>query len=314
MIYKIAAIFIDAYFWLRHAILILRNDATLGDNLCMTAIVSAGQKNKNRQKLWVASHRKEFFINNPHIDRFIDLQATSKLGFKILSRVAMRGGSQRVQVFDYKKNEKYSSYLMQARLTGEKKSLIDYNTQHFSKQNIAIHQSPKLYINEAERKKVTSRYNLKNGFAILHSAGKTNWTVHKEWGVHNFNELVQRTPYVNWVQVGHPSDPLLEGVIDARELSVREMAALISASDFVFCQEGLLNHIAAATNRTSIVLFTFMDSSLAEYDTTIPVHVHKDLHCAPCWNARRCQHQSVLCSEDITVELVKRQIDCIDKH
>lgn len=70
---------------------------------------------------------------------------------------------------------------------------------------------------------------LPKNFAIIQPIGKTTYTPNKEWGFDKFQNVVEKTKEINWVQSG------LKDVLDLRgeTKSLRELAFLISKADFV---------------------------------------------------------------------------------
>lgn len=77
----------------------------------------------------------------------------------------------------------------------------------------------------------------------------------------------------NFVQVGHVSDPLLEGVLDKRaEGKLRETASILYNSDMLVCGIGGMMHMARAVNCRAVVGFTYAEPlSLEQYACNINV-------------------------------------------
>ena len=76
-------------------------------------------------------------------------------------------------------------------------------------------------------------------YVTICPTGKTTFCANrKEWGMDNFQALRGLLHDYRFVQIGLPSDPLLDDVIDALELSVRDTAAAIHNSLFFIGLEG----------------------------------------------------------------------------
>lgn len=70
-----------------------------------------------------------------------------------------------------------------------------------------------------------------------------------------------------------------------------------------FCLEGLLNHLAAAVNTKSFVVFSgFHPVEIAKYDTTVAISKVPQVECSPCWLRENCPKEEKYCTEDILVE------------
>ena len=152
---------------------------------------------------------------------------------------------------------------------------------------------------------------LPKNFAIIQPIGKTTYTPNKEWGFDKFQNVVEKTKEINWVQSGLKDDLLLKYVLDLRgeTKSLRELAFLISKADFVLCLEGLLNHLAAAVNTKSFVVFSgFSQIELAKYDTSIAIAKVPQVECSPCWLLENCPKEKKYCTEDILVEDVVESV------
>lgn len=77
----------------------------------------------------------------------------------------------------------------------------------------------------------------------------------------------------NFVQIGHISDPLLEGVLDMRaEGELRKTASILYNSDVLLCGIGGMMHMARAVNCRSVVGFSYAEPlHLEDYACNINV-------------------------------------------
>jgi ADP-heptose:LPS heptosyltransferase len=114
------------------------------------------------------------------------------------------------------------------------------------------------------------------------------------------------------VQLGAPSDPLLDGVIDLRgKTSVRQAAAILAASRlFVGLVSGLM-HLARAVDCRSVIVY-----GGREHPSQSGYSANENLYwsgrCAPCWQRNDCDYDRV-CMSDILPEhaiaAARRQLD-----
>jgi len=77
----------------------------------------------------------------------------------------------------------------------------------------------------------------------------------KDWGWRRWQELVERTPHVRWIQLGPAGIAMLRGVQHVVTRDVREAAAAVSWARAVVCPEGGLHHCAAALGIRGVVVF-----------------------------------------------------------
>lgn len=121
------------------------------------------------------------------------------------------------------------------------------------------------------------------------------------------------------VQIGAPSDPLLEGAVDLRgRTSQREAAALLASSRLLLGLEGGLMHLARAVNLPAVIIYGGRQLSL-ETGYRSNTNLSSAPSCAPCWGWSHCPH-SLSCLSDIpplaVVEAVEARLalerGCLD--
>jgi CDP-glycerol glycerophosphotransferase len=122
--------------------------------------------------------------------------------------------------------------------------------------------APEFHITGDEKK--FGRFFDTHQIAII-SRGKE---LRKTWGVGNVQEVVNALKDVyNFVQIGAPNDPLLDGVLDKRgKFPIRQVAAILSNSDLFVGGIGALMHLARGVNCGSIITYSLSESlSTASY-------------------------------------------------
>jgi hypothetical protein len=284
-------------------IIFFRTGSALGDQLCMTAYLPLLRQRAS--KIIVISSYPEFFINNKLLWKNIAARSVPKVirsSFFVLLRALQ---SSQIIHFSFQGDE--ASFLTMLR-EGEGKRLIDIHGAHINEKLLPETATPQLFISPNELESARGRFHIFNDdYALLHLSGKERYTPNKRWSVQHAANLVQQTPSITWVQVGTLEDPRIEGTIDLRgKTSLRELIVITSRARFVLCEEGLLNHCAAATQRASVVIQSgFSVPSLGRYPTTTVITPSEKIACAPCALRTPCPLPSKICTEYITSEVVE---------
>ena len=289
--------------------IIYRFGNAIGDQLCMTAIVEKLYDDFS-YKVIVFSSYPEFFINNPKVYKNYCLKGKNRFLAIFLRRALSTFQGENIVNFCFPvSNGGLEKYMRESKA---KISLIEAHSLHFKIKLDLKNAKPKIYFSEDEIKIYEKKFEfLPKNFAIIQPIGKTTYTPNKEWGFDKFQNVVEKTKEINWVQSGLKDDLLLKDVLDLRgeTKSLRELAFLISKADFVLCLEGLLNHLAAAVNTKSFVVFSgFHPVEIAKYDTTVAISKVPQVECSPCWLRENCPKEEKYCTEDILVEDVVESV------
>ncbi len=116
------------------------------------------------------------------------------------------------------------------------------------------------------------------------------------------------------VQIGSPSDPLLEGVADFRSIGfpIRICASIIkNALTGVFLEGGLM-HLSNALNKPSIIIFGgALRPEITGYDLHTNISVKLD--CGPCFTSDKPMGEcpTMKCMQSITPELIFEHLKTI---
>lgn len=110
------------------------------------------------------------------------------------------------------------------------------------------------------------------------------WQKYKTIPLHTLQRVVSslKSQY-NFVQIGHVSDPLLDGVLDMRaEGELRKTASILYNSDVLLCGIGGMMHMARAVNCRSVVGFSYAEPvHLENYACNINVFANGNV-CKRC--------------------------------
>lgn len=115
--------------------------------------------------------------------------------------------------------------------------------------------------------------------------------LNKQWYADRFQAVVTalRTEF-DFVQVGAPSDPLLEGVLDLRgRTSRRHTAAILSRSLAFVGNVGLLMHVARAVECRSVIVYGGRERP-DQSGYVCNENLYTEMACAPCWRRNACEH------------------------
>jgi len=161
-----------------------------------------------------------------------------------------------------------------------------------------------LYLSEAETNAAKVKY--PEPYIVIAPVGKTKFSANrKEWGLDNFQKLVYLLKERRILQIGLPSDPLLEGVADARIYDLRKTAAIISNAELFIGLEGGLMHLARSVETPAVILYGgYIKPEISGYD--INTNIYSDVDCSPCFdsNTRQTKCEHMQCMKKISVDNV----------
>jgi len=279
-----------------------------GDHVCMSAVVRMINE-QYRFKIVVLSAYPEIFVNNPRVWRNISQKKWSLLTRRIVSFLLFSLRGIQIERFLFFAQE----YTLEdhMRKTKSQTHLVQVHSQHFRLPLNYQSFKPEIFFTDEEIVHYKKKYELPRQFAVVQPVGKTTYTPNKEWGFEKFQEIVKQLPQITWIQLGLAHDELLAGVIDFRDKTnkLRELFYVVSQASFLLILEGLYNHIAAAFDIKSFVIFSgFHPFSIAKYACTIPLVRTPQVECSPCWLLTPCPIKGKPCTEDIGVSYVVNEI------
>lgn len=283
--------------------IIYRIGEAIGDQLCITAVVRLIHQ-QYPFKIVVISSYPEIFYNNPRVWKNIGV----KKNRYYLSRVLRQLSGAQLENFLF--NNSKVTYVNFMRLNGHDIHLTQAHSLHF-KHSINFNEiENEIYFSENEIKSYKNQFKLPLNFSLINPLGKSSYTPNKNWGFENFQNLVNLSDNINWIQVGLPRDKKLFGVVDCyKNITLRELFYLTSKAKFILAEEGLLNHIASAFKTKSYVVHSgFSQVSLANYQNTILISKHSACEFAPCWKLEECGVKHKPCIFGITPNSVLESI------
>lgn len=123
---------------------------------------------------------------------------------------------------------------------------------------------------------------------IINPIGKATFTKAKIYGFKNYQRIINLTKSkIVWIQVGMQNDQILQNIHkDLRGNSLEFLVDIISLSDLVLADEGLINHIAGSfSNVNSYVTFSeFSPPKYYSYSNTITLGEPDSLNKENYWS------------------------------
>ncbi len=298
---------VGMYLKRKRVFILYRFGSAIGDQLCMSAVAKELYK-KKEFKIIIFSSYKELFYNNPYVWKNIDIEQYNFLTKKIINNLLDFLNLKYVEKFIFKNKINFEDYM---RSSKTRISLIEVHSLHFKIKLDLLNAKPNIFFTKKELELYKDKFKIKK-YSIVQPVGKTTYTPNKEWGFDKYQDVVNKTKDdINWIQVGLKQDKLLNNVVDFRgqTRTLRELAFVVKKANFVLANEGLLNHISAAVNTKSFVIFSgFSKIELANYDTTIPISRDPQVKCAPCWLREECPEERKYCTDEISVDIVIQKI------
>ena len=170
-----------------------------------------------------------------------------------------------------------------------------------------------IYFSEKEIIVYKKKFNLPSQYAVIHSEAKKTFTHNKNWGSEKIQDIVNKFDKINWIQVGIKGEFELKNILNCHfNMSLRELAFIISNSDFLVCMEGMHNHMASAFNKKNFLIHTgFLTMESVKYPNNILIENNSKLKCYPCFS-RSCDEHKKHCDENLTsdyaIGIIKRNL------
>lgn len=296
--------------WLeRHQLYLLHriHGASIGDLVTATAFMRAVHRQTGRRFV-VVSKYPEIFAGNPLVVRNIGTRTLNWISKPIVKAVLRAARHTAIGEHGYKAPGNSAEAIAEdhRRKISEAEFCAETLMRQWGVSVDFSNISPELYFAESELATLAGKFRLPPVYAIIKPQGGVGYTRNREWFIDRYQQLVNKTPWITWVHPGVPDEPGLDGVIDLRgQANIRELFYLIRGARFVLSGEGLLNHVAAAFDVPSYVIFSgFCNVELANYNNTIPIVRTPQVSCAPCWKLTPCPVPGMPCMSDISVEQV----------
>ena len=152
---------------------------------------------------------------------------------------------------------------------------------------------------------------------VVQSSGMVAGTpmLNKQWLAERFQEVVLalRSEF-NLVQLGAPSDPPLEGVLDLRgKTTRRQTAAIVSQSITCVTNIGFLMHLARAVECRSVIVYGGREHP-DQSGYSCNENLFGDVPCAPCWQRNLCAYDRRCMRQISAADVVAAVRRVAEKH
>jgi len=253
----------------------------IGDALMTTAQIRLIKNRFPQKKIVVETKYPELFVNNPYV-----YFAVNKHIMKTKRHI------KRYYIIDSTHQEHILKQVIKS--TGLEVKEFDLQLDlFFSKEEIKW-----------------QKENFDFSYISICPSGKQDFCANrKEWGIDNFQKVVNAFSDMKFVQIGGKETPLLENVIDKRGLPIRKSAGIIKQSLFFLGLEGGLMHLANAVHTPAIIIYGgFILPESSAYPENITIYNKVD--CSPCYISyqRMADCPSMKCMKGISPKLVTKKI------
>jgi ADP-heptose:LPS heptosyltransferase len=266
--------------------LVLFGALSLGDDVLCTAIFRELAR-RGEKSVWMMSRHPDIFRNNPDVARVVPVDEYHALTLQKL-------GTHVVRPYYFKPGENGRLIPPPRPIIAQACFLAGIRGQ--------IELRPWIHLSPGEK----NAGRLADRQVVMHTSGAAAKLpmANKDWIAGRFEEVataLSRDQRV--IQLGAPGDPPLSGAVDLRgKTTLRQSAAIVSASRFVVCQEGFLMHLARAVDTPSVVLYGgFALPSITGYSAN--ENLRGMVECAPCWLPNDCPFgmkcMDVISSDDV---------------
>lgn len=278
--------------------LLLRNGQRLGDTLMMTPAVRDLANNYPQYKIHVETNFPQIWDNNPYIETYRqiirdqnikdikDYDEKYDIGPKIVTQGSRTNGQHFTTAFRVCLEDRLKRQIKQGLL------------------------KPEIYLSEFEKKR-----RLINGKYWLINLGYGQYQA-KKWYNERWQEVVDKLPWIKFVQVGLKDEYKLKNVIDLLGKTQNPYAGLRDLFTLFYHCEGVITlvtasmHIAASFDKPCIVI-----AGAREPVTFESYQNHRYLHnigCLPCSDKYACWKCSLEACNNRSGGLINGHPKCMD--
>ena len=292
--------FINKILSKKKILIIYRFGNSIGDQLCLTAVVSQLNKNYNSKIILFTSY-PELFFNNPNFYKIFYFK--NLFIMKIVNKI-----------FNNLEGDYFLEYGSKIASFGNKYFMYNKGKQHLANihaSNFKVYNSNnknnlscEFFFSNKEIIFFEKKYKFKNKFCLVQSEAKKTFTPNKNWYPKRFDQIINDLKFIDWVQVGFDSDYKINNTTDLRsKTNLRELAYLVSRCEFVLCLEGFLNHLASCfKKKTFIITSGFVPKEIIKYENSFFIRSKITPACDPCYLLSKCPVKDYPCMNNILAE------------
>lgn len=230
--------------------------------------------------------------HNPHIGCFRQLTWKNKWYYQFLQRIRL------IKVHQVKYATLHPSYTYSIKAAAIIAEMVGLTLQ-----------DPKLQIWLTDKEETCARTTLSKfrNPIIIHITSVA--TTNQMWPLEYWNELVMRMPDYTFIQVGLPTEAMVEGAVDLRgKTNIRQSMALVKQAAGFVGVVSFLSHVTNAFGTRGVIFFGPSSKRVWGHDNNI--NLSKDLPCANCidWLQKtKCPYDKP-CMRLITVKEVQEAL------
>jgi ADP-heptose:LPS heptosyltransferase len=278
----------------------------IGDQLLMTGVAKLIKKKYN-YNIIILTKFPELFENNPNIYKTYKI-TTQSFFSNIFVKLLKKINSDFIKEFMHESADKKIFNL---------KNYQSIHIANYHSLNLNLNLKFKNYKNEIffsdkEHKFFKENLNLPCKFALIQSQSKTSFTPNREWGLQNFQKIVDSTPQINWIQIGKKTDTQIRNTYSFyTKFNLRELAYIIYRSRLLLCLEGFYYHLANSFRTKKILIMSgFMSVKNIYYknNNNIIVKNIDNLKCYPCYKLYKCDIPNKPCTNLISYKFVLKKV------
>jgi ADP-heptose:LPS heptosyltransferase len=281
-------------------LIIYRFGSSLGDQLCLTAIVK--RLNINDVKIFLFTNHSYLFRNNPNF--YLIINCKNYFIRKILGKLFKILECDSILEYKFKiSHESKDKYFISN--LNKPYHLANIHALHFNRylQKEDNNLNCDFFFDNKEIINFEKNFQFKKKFAIVHSETKLSFTPNKNWYPDRFNKIIKNLNFVDWIQIGSKKDYKILNTFDMRDNDIREMAYILSRCEFVLCLEGFINHLSSCFEKKTFVIKSgFVPNSTVSYKNSYFIKAKEKPSCDPCYLLTKCPINDYPCMNDISSE------------
>ncbi len=299
--------------------LIWRSGKAIGDQVLIAGFAKCLKSKKNCSIIVITKYPKLLSLS-PWIDRVL---SPDKIPFWYLIYYGLKL-TEGERIIEY--NFPYKNFGYNSHIEAYQSGLYQYlNEPPIWHAHVADRFGKELFENfsgglEESKDKVVTQIiksirnkNAEFKIGIINPIGKATFTKAKIYGFKNYQRIINLTnSKILWIQVGLQNDQVLQNIHkDLRGKSLEFLVNIISLSDLVLADEGLMNHIAGSfSNVNSYVTFSeFSPPKYYSYSNTITLGEPDNLNKRNNWSYSKNNNFIVPNSTELAESLLRYEFD-----
>jgi ADP-heptose:LPS heptosyltransferase len=274
-------------------ILRLRPENGFGDHLMLSAVIEGIRAEHPSLRIHIAASHPEIFHHNPHVEHLCDAGRLKK----------------------WRRDEWAAYILAEFRPPVERHMQVEGHLidDMYARVGVPVSSKPRrprIYLTERELSfRERELATLPRPIIGIVPNGKPRVRLpNKVYPADQWAALAQllRELPASVLQLGSRQDgPLLEGVLDYREIGYRHTGAVLRRCDLLVTHVSGIMHLTVAVGTPAVVLYGAAEHpAISGYPCNR--NLYEPIECGPCWMEEPCSHHT--CMRRLTPEMVMRSV------